>query len=201
MKESITKETQISDLLDSTAFAQEMNNLTDSIMGKIFDRKDKLLTETTAGMNEEQLLNDESYLYNKANDTYDLYENARLALDSFINKSVMAAAEEQIEELNVLKTKIQDNNTYIDCVIRNYENTYAKEMEDAEPTGFAAIVGATAATKTKKLAIEYKYYNKTEPLGLITIEQNKKNSNNERIEEINQKIKEAEEVYSVYSQG
>ena len=195
MKDSITKDTDITRLLDSTAFAQEMNDLTETIISKISDRKEILLTETDAGLNAEQLLDNQPFLYDKATETYDEYENTRLALDSFINKAVSAAAEEELAELEILKKCLGDYIEVKETNITNFETAYKNEMSGTENHWYSL-----ASTRTKNtanaIAIEQKYYG-TE--GYITIEQAKRDDAKERLETVEARITKAEEVYSVYT--
>lgn len=195
MKDSITKDTDITTLLDSTAFAQEMNDLTETIISKIFDRKEILLTETNAGLNSEQLLDNQPFLYDKATETYDEYENTRLALDSFINKAVSAAAEEELAELEILKNCLGEYIEIKETNITNFETAYQNEMSGTENHWYSLTSTRTKNT-ANAIAIEQKYYG---PEGYITIEQAKRDDAKERLETVEARITAAEEVYSVYT--
>ena len=211
---TITKDTDLSEILSSDSVIDEMSTFTGNIQGLINDRTSTLQTEMASGngISETQLVDGEPLFYTKGTEVSSEYGNISESATN-LNKSICAAAiEKERDELTELRICLLKDNQEIQDRIAAYEAEYQEKVAEVKKVislkqnTYDGIAMAAApwggiftpiGRRVFVLAdLKEDYYGES---GVIKLEEKKFNANNEKIISINYRMTQLKASYSNYS--
>ena len=211
---TITKDTDLSEILLSDDIINEMTTLSNNLQGLMSDRTSILQSEMASGngISETQLVDGEPLFYTKGSEVSSEYGTVSESVTTLNNSVCSAAIEKERDELTELRICLLKDNQEIQDRIAGYEAEYnekaaeVKKVFSLKQNAYDGIAMAAApwggiftpiGRRVFVLAdLQEDYYGES---GVITLEKAKFNSNNEKIVSINYRMTQLKASYSNYS--
>ena len=199
---TITKDTDLSEILVSSQVIDEISAMSTTIKEKSINRSSLIYTLTTSGngLSETQLLNNEPTYYTTAKSIASSYTSVYDTLESLETRMCCAAIEKERDELLELRECLVVDNEAIDERIGILEGEYKLKINGLLDTnGSTPTMTSTTVSyydTSSKTKIYNEYYGTS---GYITIEEAKKINNNTKIEDIDNRLLGLSETYQDYS--